>query len=184
MLKPAARPLTTDDFRQLPEGPPYYQLIEGELFMSPSPIRYHQDILQNACFHLRGYLERNPIGTIHIAPSDVELSDLNVYEPDLYFVSNRRKSILTKQGAAGAPNMVLEILSPRTAKLDKGVKKDIYARTGVEELWIADPSCKELSIFVLQESTEQPKSVFKGRQKVVSSLFPSLDLTVSALFRA
>jgi Uma2 family endonuclease len=140
MLKTAAGPLTVADYRELPEGPPYYQLIAGDLYRAPSPDLFHQDILGNLHFILRLYLERHPVGTVHLAPSDVQLSGLNVHQPDLYFVSNARKSVLTKQGAEGAPDLVVEILSPQTAKRAKGVKRQVCARTGVEELGSLTPT--------------------------------------------
>ena len=93
MLKTVPRPLTVRDYRQLPEGPPYYQLIEGDLYMAPSPDRFHQDILGNLYFILRSYLENHPLGSVHLAPSDVQLTDLNVYQPDLYYVSRTRRAI-------------------------------------------------------------------------------------------
>src|SRR5213075_1732346 len=117
MLQSAPRSLTVRDFRQLPEGPPYYQLVEGELYMAPSPDRLHQDILGNLHFILRSHLEAHPLGSIHIAPSDVQLTELNIYQPDLYYVSRARRAILTHQGARGAPDLIVEILSPKTAKL-------------------------------------------------------------------
>ena len=138
MLKTAAPPITVQDYLELPEGPPYYQLIEGDLYMAPSPDLFHQGILGNIYFVLRSHLTGHPAGTVHIAPSDVQLSELNVYQPDLYFVSNARKSILTRHGAEGAPDLIVEILSLKTARLDKGVKRDIYARAGVLEYWVVD----------------------------------------------
>jgi Uma2 family endonuclease len=97
MVKAEIRPLTVHDYRELPEGPPYYQLVEGDLYMAPSPELFHQDVLGNVFFIIRSYLEKHPIGTVHIAPSDVQLSDLNVYQPDVYFVSKSRKSIRTRR---------------------------------------------------------------------------------------
>ncbi|HYT59340.1 MAG TPA: Uma2 family endonuclease, partial [Haliangiales bacterium] len=98
--------MTVHDYRELPEGPPYSQLIEGDLVMSPSPDLFHQDILLSLARIIGNYLETNPLGKVAIAPSDVCLTDLNVYQPDFYFVSNARKSILTEQGAEGAPDLV------------------------------------------------------------------------------
>jgi len=82
------------------------------------------------------YLRKKRIGKIYLAPFDTFLTELNVYQPDVVFVSNERKSILKEEGVDGAPDFVAEILSPRTAKYDRGAKRDIYARTGVQEMWI------------------------------------------------
>src|ERR1051326_985041 len=146
MLPAAPRPLTVEDYRELPEGPPYYQLIEGDLYMAPSPDRFHQDILGNLHFIMRSHLEKRPSGSVHLAPSDVQLTELNIYQPDLYYVSNARRAILNEQGARGAPDLVVEILSPKTAKLDRGVKREIYARSGVEEMGIVDPALKKIEV--------------------------------------
>src|SRR5262249_18851613 len=141
------RPFTIEDYRQLPEGPPYYQLIEGDLLMSPSPNRFHQDVLGNLHFLIRKYLEKHPVGSVHLAPSDVQLTEINVYQPDLYYVSKARRRVLTSQGAKGAPNLVIEILSPKAAKLDRGIKRRVYARTGVEEMWILDQETKRIDVY-------------------------------------
>jgi Uma2 family endonuclease len=183
MLTSVTKPITARDFMELPEGPPYYQLIEGDLYTAPSPDLYHQDIAGNIYFHIRLYLAKRRVGTVHIAPSDVQLSELNVYEPDVYFVANSRKSILTRHGAEGAPNLVVEVLSPRTAKLDKGAKRAVYARTGVEEMWIIDPDAKRVHVYRLGDSAEEPAGIFGIRQKFESPLFPGLKISVAKIFQ-
>lgn len=183
MVKAEIRPLTVHDYRELPEGPPYYQLIEGDLYMAPSPDLFHQDILFNVAYLIRQYLEKHPIGSVHIAPSDVQLSDLNVYQPDVYFVSKSRKSIRTRQGATGAPNLVVEVLSPRTAKLDRGMKRTVYARTGVEELWLVDPETRQVQVYHLQKSADLPAATYGEKQKFESRLFPGLKIQVAKVFK-
>jgi Uma2 family endonuclease len=183
MLRTEAKPITAADYRDLPEGPPYYQLIEGDLYMAPSPDLFHQDVLGNLYHLLRLYLADHPIGSVHIAPSDVQFTDLNIFQPDLYFVSKSRKSILSKQGAEGAPDLVVEVLSPKTAKLDKGLKRDVYARTGVDEMWIVDPAAKRIHVFRLDESAKEPAAVFSGRQSITSRLFPGLKIPVAKVFQ-
>ncbi len=183
MLKTASRALTAGDFRELSEGPPYYQLIEGDLYMSPSPNRAHQDILLQLALLIGSYLESHPNGTVHIAPSDVELSELNVYQPDLYYVSNERRRILTEQGATGAPDLVVEILSRKTARLDREVKRKIYARTGVAELWLVDPDRKRIEVYNLAESPDRPSDIYSGRRKISSPLLPGLEIPVAKVFK-
>lgn len=182
MLQSAPRPLTVRDYRQLPEGPPYYQLIEGDLYMAPSRERVHQDILGNLYYILRSHLEKCPLGSVHLAPSDVQLTDLNIYQPDLYYVSNPRRAILTDQGARGAPDLIVEILSPKTAKLDRGVKREIYARSGVEEMWIVDPAVKKILIYRFATTIDVPVGTFGVRQKFESPLFPGFKIDPSRVF--
>jgi Uma2 family endonuclease len=127
-------------------------------------------------------LSDHSIGKVRLGPSDVTLSELNVFEPDLYFVSNARKFIMSKHGAEGPPDLVIEVLSPKTAKLDKGVKRNVYARAGVAELWIIDPIRKEVQVYHLQESAETPDGTYSGKQKFESECFPGLKIPVAKAF--
>lgn len=90
---PQPRQLTTHDYYDLPELGPRYQLIAGDMFMAPAPDRSHQHISGNLEYALRKYLERNPIGVVYDAPFDLELNEVNVYQPDIIFVSQARSSI-------------------------------------------------------------------------------------------
>ena len=182
MLRTAPRPLTHYDYREMPEGPPYYQLIEGELCMSPSPNRAHQRILTNIFAAISWHVAKTRAGEIYVAPFDVFLTDLNVYQPDLVFISKERKSILTDQGAEGAPDLVVEILSPRSAKLDRGVKRDIYARTGVQELWIVDPDHQQVEVFNLPENADTPLATYTRRQKLRSRILAKFSMPVAQIF--
>lgn len=111
--------VTVSEFRRLPEGPPCYQLIGGRLLASPSPNRYHQDIRRNLLVLIQGYLDTHPVGVVYQSPLDVYLTSYDACQPDLYFVSNANAAILTPQGAAGAPDLVAEILSPGTERYDR-----------------------------------------------------------------
>jgi Uma2 family endonuclease len=139
--------MSAAEFWQLPEGPPFFQLIGGELFMSPSPRFWHQEIVGNIYSHIREHLRRHPVGKVVVAPSDVELTPNDVYEPDIYFVSQERLGIITEQGVTGAPDLVIEVLSPSTAKLDAGPKRDVYAAAGVRELWLVSPQQRKIEIY-------------------------------------
>jgi Uma2 family endonuclease len=175
--------VTRDDYQLLPETGPRYQLIEGELYMAPAPNRFHQDISQNIEFVLRKYLEQNPIGKMYHAPFDVYLSDYNVFQPDIIFVAHSRRNILTPAGAEGAPDFVVEILSPRTAHIDTDLKPKIYKGTGVKELWIVDPKAKTISVFYLQKDPDRPAAVYSHRDEFTSPCFPSLAIRASEIFK-
>src|ERR1051325_9333161 len=183
MLKRAPRPLTAHDYRELPDAPPYYQLIEGELYTSPSPNWYHQEIVTNLARPLLRYLDKKPIGKIYFAPVDTFLTDLNVNQPDVAFIRNKRKSIIQEEGVIGAPDFVVEILSPRTAKYDRGAKRDIYARTGVEEMWIVDPELKTVQVYRFAESADAPVATHNIKQKFTSPVFPGLTISCAEVFR-
>src|SRR5262249_32800903 len=152
MLKPTSLVVTADDYRALPPGGPRYQVVDGELHMSPSPTRYHQRIVMNIAHLLQGYLDDHPIGEVYVAPLDVYLTEINVFQPDVIYVTKENAAVLTDEGLDGAPDLVVEILSPSNARLDTGPKREVYARTGVKELWVVNPDRKQLQLFRLREN--------------------------------
>jgi Uma2 family endonuclease len=184
MTKTTDRLLTVNDYREMPEGPPYFQLIEGRLYMSPSPEFFHQDVTLNIAYHLRRFLDQHRLGKVAIAPSDVQLDFVNVHQPDVYFVSNERLGIIRKQGPVGAPDLVVEVLSRSTARLDKGPKLRVYARSGVRELWLVDKDKKQVTVYRFAKSIGAPVAVVSGRQKLTTPLLPGLSLPLSKVFEA
>jgi Uma2 family endonuclease len=176
-------PLTVEDYRLLPETGPRYQLIEGDLFMAPAPNRYHQDISGNIQFIIQSYLQKHPIGKLYDAPFDVYLDENNVHQPDLVFVSKKNYSILTEAGAEGAPDFIVEILSAKTAHLDKKPKRRVYARCGVKELWLVDPETKVIHIYSLQKDAEHPAATWSKNDTFSSPHFPGLKFKGVRIFK-
>lgn len=137
---------TAKDYFNLPEGSPY-QLIEGELIMTPSPLTEHQAISRNLEMIIFSHVKQNMLGFVYYAPIDVYLDNENAYQPDIIFISNKNKDIIKKSGIDGAPDLVIEILSQSNAYYDKKVKKDVYERSGVMEYITVDPKTKGIDIF-------------------------------------
>lgn len=182
MAQPASLAITVHDYMGMPEGPPYFELVEGELFMSPPPLRIHQEIARNIVGVIWAYLEKRPLGKLYFAPFGVFLTEINAYQPDIVFVSNERKSALTDEGLSGAPDFVVEILSPSTSSLDKGAKKKIYAQCGVKELWLIDPKLKSIAVYILDESVETPSATYFGKGRFESEIFPELKFSCAKIF--
>lgn len=174
--------LTVEDYRNLPETGPHYQLIEGYLYMAPAPNRYHQEISRNLEFIIGRFLEKQPLGKMYHAPFDVVLGEYDVFQPDILFVSKERYGILTEAGAEGAPDFIAEILSPRTATLDVVNKKKQYAHTGVAELWIIDPKKRRIEIFHLQENPRHPVAIHGEKSSFESRTFPGLTFEGAEIF--
>lgn len=174
--------LTAEDYRNLPETGPRYQLVEGEIYMSPAPNRYHQDISRNLELILGMWLLENPIGKMYDAPFDVFLGEHDVFQPDILFVSKERYSILTHEGAEGAPDFVVEILSPRTEKLDRVNKLKMYAHYGVTELWIIEPDSKRVLVYRLRENPGEPTAVHAEGDVIESAMFPGLRIDTRRVF--
>ena len=107
------------------------ELIEGDFFMVPAPNIKHQKIVGYLGAVLRAHVHGQRLGTLLLAPTDVVLSDEDVVQPDLLFVSNARRDIITEDNVAGAPDLVIEVLSPSTAERDMNLKLTLYAGAGV-----------------------------------------------------
>lgn len=183
MLTVKHRPLTVHDYMQLPEDSGRkWELIEGEIHMSPAPNRFHQTIVANLVVLLANHLKSHPRGKVFVSPFDVLLTDINAYQPDVSYFSKARYTSLTEQGADGAPELAVEVLSPRSEKHDLGVKKEIYARTGVEELWIVDPTKRTVTIFQLDESTTTPRATLSESKMITTPLLPGLKIKVRDVF--
>jgi Uma2 family endonuclease len=175
-------PLTVENYKLLPETGPRYQLIQGDLYMAPAPNRFHQEISRNLQFELHSYLKRNPIGKLFDAPFDVYLDVNNVFQPDLIVVLNERLGILTEEGAEGAPELVVEILSPKTRRLDLVNKKQEYARAGVKELWIIDPDTRGLMIHQFASDGVEKIRQVDEEDALSTDLLPGFNLAMETIF--
>lgn len=135
-------------FRSLPEGT-LCQLINNNLVMSPAPTDAHQKILMSISSQLFFYVSKNQLGEVRVAPYDVYFNKKNVYQPDIVFILKENINKIKEDGLYGAPDLVIEILSPRTAKYDLEDKKDVYERYGVKEYAAVDPVSKQVYFFKL-----------------------------------
>ena len=174
--------ITADEYQQLSEGPPYYQLIGGKLFMTPSPAAYHQEILGSLHLILAPFILESNLGKVYLAPLDVRLSENDVFQPDLIFVARDRLKIVKESAIDGAPDLTVEILSPSTAGIDRDLKRKTYAQYGVKELWLIDPVEKGVALYALQEDPTEPYSTFERGEVLCSRLFPGFLLNTDQIF--
>ncbi|MEZ0361141.1 MAG: Uma2 family endonuclease [Hydrogenobacter sp.] len=177
-MKLLERKYTVEDYEKLPEGSPY-QLIEGELVISPAPIPYHQMVLGNIYSILRRELKRK--GLVLFSPVDVYLDERNAYQPDLVVLLKNSKAKLTAKGIYGAPELVVEVLSPSNAYYDLRIKKEVYEKYGVKEYWIADPLKKSLEIYTNREGRFELLVEAKEEGKILSPLL-GVELELSEVF--
>lgn len=174
--------MTAAEYFDMPVGPPYFQLIDGELFMSPSPAHYHQRLVFRFAHLLQVYLDAHPLGELTISPSDVHFDEGNVFQPDFYYITNERLHILGRQGPKGAPDLVAEVLSPSTSRLDLVPKKMVYAQAGVQEYWVVRPSRHVVEVYRFQENPTEPVSVLDRDGILSSPLFPEWTLPLASVF--
>ena len=175
--------LTVDDFTQLPDDGKRYEILEGDLAVSPSPHRKHQRCVLQLTRLLQQYEEAG-YGQVFPAPFDVILDHYNVVEPDLLFIRQNRLGIVTDANVQGAPDLVVEVLSPSTRERDLGVKAHLYARFQVPEYWVVDPEEETVTVYRLTEDGYHIVGSFRSGDMVDSPLFPDIPLVVADVFRA
>ena len=130
------------------------------------------------------YLRDNPCGELYYAPLDVILSPIDVVEPDLLYVSNERAPIL-QDWVRGAPDLVIEILSPTTRKLDEQIKRHLYDRSGVLEYWVVDPELDAVKVYRRSDRgfTRAAELSRDEGHAITTPLLPGLSIPLDALFR-
>lgn len=178
----AAPKVTAEMFQDIPEGPPYFQVIDGQLFMSPSPCVPHQEITGTLYRLIANYLDQHPLGRVFIAPLDVYLDNINIFEPDVFFLLNEHKARLTPKGLEGAPDLVIEVLSPGTAKYDKGPKRLAYAQFGVQEFWLVDPAKRTVDVYDFRTSSDAEPLRYIEDQTLTPLILPGLIINLGSVF--
>jgi Uma2 family endonuclease len=138
---------TYEDFVNFPNDGKRHEIIDGEHHVTPSPNTKHQRVVRTLLTALSNFLEGRAVGEVFVAPFDVVLSDLDIVEPDLLYISRERAAILTTQHVRGAPDLVVEILSPGTRKTDEVTKRKLYERFGVQEYWVVDPELDAIKVY-------------------------------------
>lgn len=159
-----------------------YELIEGELIMTPSPITYHQWILKNILYELEKFVRDKKSGKVFTAPYDVYLDDENVLQPDILFISNERANIIGEKNVQSAPDLVVEVLSEYTAYRDMVKKKKLYARFGVKEYWVVDPEEKTVEIYSLKEGIFMLETTYSKDSILESPFLVDLKIKLSEVF--
>ncbi len=172
---------TIADYEALPEGSPY-QLVEGELVMSPAPGFEHFRSSKRVFVRLYRLIEDAGKGEVIYAPVDLYLDEENVYQPDIMVVLKGSKARITNKGVYGAPDVVVEVLSPSTAYYDLKVKKKLYEKAGVKEYWIVDPMERSLEIYTNSEEGFKLTSRAVEKGKVFSKVL-DIDLDLEEVFK-
>ncbi|MEO6167936.1 MAG: Uma2 family endonuclease [Chitinophagales bacterium] len=128
-------------FELLPEGT-LCEVIENQLYMAPPPSEFHQAVLTDLIVEIGNYVKQYQLGIVRVAPYGVYLDNKNVVEPDLLFIAQENIGAIQKNGLHGAPDLIIEILSPSNERHDTVKKKKLYEKFGVKEYWIVDPETK------------------------------------------
>jgi Uma2 family endonuclease len=173
---------TYKDYLHLPDDGKRYQIVNGELCMVPAPTPHHQIVLTRIFKLLDSFVTKWNFGTVLLAPCDVILSDVDVVQPDILYISHERLNIIKSKNIEGAPDLIVEILSPYSQKIDKISKTKLYARFGVKEYWIVDPDKKEVAVLQLKGGAYKRQGVFGIKEAFASKLMKGLTVKIIEIF--
>ena len=176
--------LTYDDYCQIPDDGNRYEVIDGVLHMSPSPIVRHQRVIFKLSLVLGGWVERSKSGEVLFAPMDVVLSEHDVVQPDILFVSNERVSIVKEKNIQGAPDLLIEILSEGNRRHDEMTKRKLYESFGVPEYWIVDPVLETIKVYRMNDGayTRAAEWSLEADDVITSPLLPGFECRLADVF--
>ena len=170
-----------DQYILYPDDGNRHELIDGDHYMSPAPSTYHQAISKRLQHQLYTKVELARLGSVFNAPIDVQLSEHDIVQPDLIALMNDSAASVAPAKVKGPPDLVIEILSPSTAKNDLDLKRRTYQRFGVREYWIVDPD--QQSILQLQlvndVFVEQPAASDAIRLAII----PEVEITLADVWQ-
>ncbi len=182
MTQPKARiKFAVNDYMTTPDDR-RYQLLDGELILAPAPTTKHQWIAGRLYVALEQFVVSTRGGRVFYAPTDVVLSDHDVVQPDILFVSNARSSIVTEANIQGAPDLVVEVLSPSTAPDDRGYKRTLYGRHGVQEYWLVDPEAETVEVLTEGDAGLTVAATYRRGENFTSPLLPDLNIDLESVF--
>lgn len=161
------------------------ELVDGELFVTPSPFVRHQQLVWRLSVSIGVHLEAHPDqGDAFTAPLDVVMTPHDVVEPDLLVVLGDQREILTDKHIHGAPALVIEILSPGTRKRDQTLKRQLFDREGVREYWMVDPDGNRVIVYRRAADGSFPLvNTLDANETLTTPLLPGWSLALGALFR-
>jgi Uma2 family endonuclease len=178
------RKLTYEDYLLFPEDGKRHEVIDGEHYVTSAPSYEHQGVSANLHLALGPFVREHRLGSVRYAPLEVLLSEHDIVQPDLLFISNARAGIVTKANVQGAPDLVIEILSDSTRRRDETLKRDRYERFGVLEYWIFDPQRRTARVFRRSGAGFLPAQELSAAagDVLTTPLLPGLEIPLREIF--
>jgi len=168
--------LTYADYVTMPDDGRRYEILDGELAVTPSPGRRHQTIVGEIFSLLNGHVKAYSLGQVFVSPFDVILDDTSIVQPDIVYVATSRLGIVAERGVEGAPSLVIEVISPSTRQRDRNAKLQLYARHGVPHVWIIDPDARSADAYVLRSGGYVMETRAAGEESLRAE--PFLDFAI------
>ena len=179
--------LTYRDYAALPDDGKRYEIHNGELSVTSAATPWHQVVLLNLATVLDAHVRAQSLGRILMAPLDVILSDLpsetTILQPDIIFLERERRGLISQRAIEGPPTLVVEILSPSTAMIDRTRKRELYARYGVPNYWLVDIEARDIEACVLRSGEHVVAARVSGTEPVDLPPFVGLGLVPASLWQ-
>jgi Uma2 family endonuclease len=175
--------LLAEDIWDTPDDENRYEIIDGELYVTPPPSLAHQRVVSVLLALLRSHADAHHLGEVFVAPLGVVLDPTSGVQPDIVFVSPRRAEIMSERGLEGAPDLAVEVLSPSTANRDRGIKMRRYAASGIDHYWIIDPRNRTLEAYRLESDGYESVANLTQDDVFQPELFPGLAIRLADFWR-
>jgi Uma2 family endonuclease len=179
--------LTYEDYCLLPDDGKRYEIIDGELYVNAAPNLRHQRVVVNLILSLGFFVRERKLGEVYVAPTDVVLSNIDVVQPDVLFMTKENADRLTRANVQGAPDLAIEVLSASNRRYDEVTKRKRYEAFGVAEYWIVDPELELVKVFRRGANGKFARAVeitVEAGGTLTSPLLPGLSLPIEEVFAA
>jgi Uma2 family endonuclease len=183
-LRDPSPKLTYEDYLLFPDDGKRHEIIGGEHFVTAAPFIRHQRLVGRLYFQIEAFLRLHPLGELLFAPTDVILSPHDIVQPDLLFISNDRSSIVTEANIQGAPDLVIEIFSNSSRRLDEILKRRAYEEFGAREYWIFDPKRKTTQVWDRTAEGLRRRALLSAAAGDIlkTPLLPGLEIPLEEIF--
>jgi Uma2 family endonuclease len=182
-LDTAPRNWSYEEFAQLPDDGNRYEIIAGRLYVTPSPLSWHQVVVSRLTILLGTFVQKHALGEVLVGPVDVIFGEQDYLAPDLVFVRRDRLGVIARRWIEAAPDLVVEVLSRSTGARDRGIKRERYALFGVAEYWVVDPKKKRIEVHRLADGYDRPAIVTDSMRWQFAPDAPALEIEMAELFR-
>lgn len=174
--------LTYADYAALPNDGKRYEILDGELSVSPAPGRAHQRAVGQLFILLTAHVRAGQLGEVYVSPFDVILADTTIVQPDIVYVATARLGIISERAVEGAPTLALEVISPSSRQIDRTTKLQLYARYGVAYVWFVDPTVRSIEAHALRSGSYVLQSRAVGDEPFRAEPFPDLTIATASLW--
>ncbi len=182
---PTTIKLTYEDYVCFPDDGKRHELINGEHYVTTTPLTQHQRISGNLSAAIHHHSQQIKQGRVFAAPTDVVFSETDVVQPDLLYIAKDQNHIITRENIQGSPDLIVEILSDSTRRRDERLKRNLYEQHGVKEYWIVDPELDSMKCYRLQDghyATPHELLLEQPQAMLTTPLLPGFSFPLAALF--